>query len=153
MAPMSKPSPLAFEWSIKSPQGFFSGESKAELVAHMEEIARRLSHGEAQIEFSYDTGAVIAKISAKISDAMSARANARARADTTSGLRGLLARALLFFHGLGAPERALLEKRLAADYLKEEQARVTQSLLLAFKTVLAQAEAFSGANTSPSTLR
>jgi hypothetical protein len=135
----SKPLPMAFEWRINAPHGTFTGEQKAEIAARMEEIALRIGRGAALVEIAYDAGSVIAKIKAKLAPDARQAAMAKAARDTGKGVRGLIAKTLLFWHGLGAPAREELVRRLAEDYLREEQGRATAELLIAFKTIIAHA--------------
>jgi hypothetical protein len=129
---------IAFELRVQSPRGFLSGEQKALLVDKMEEIATRIAQGRAKIEFSFDLGAVIAKISAKTSPEMIERAKHRARSTSSRGFQGLWAKMLFFWHGLGPEAKVELEKMLVDDYLKDEQSKATLELLQSFKFIMDQ---------------
>lgn len=148
----AKKMPLAFEWRINSQHGQFSGEQKAELVDRMEQIADKLSRGTAKVEFSYDVGSVIAKISAKTNESMINRAKARAEADLNRGFQGFITKLLILWNARGARKEleAKLSERLASDYLKEEQAKATAELLLAFNAIMAHANALNPPTTTPS---
>lgn len=135
--------PTSFEWRLQSPNGALSGQQKAAMVDKMEEIAERIGSGRALLEFSYDTGAVIAKVSAKINKSMVERSKTKAHDDTSKGFKGFLAKALLFRHGLGLDARIELESRLAQQYLRQEQNKATAELLEAFTGIMALAGAAS----------
>jgi hypothetical protein len=147
----AKKMPLTFEWCIHSQHGQFSGEQKAELVDRMEQIAEKLSRGTAKIEFSYDVGSVIAKISAKTNASMIQRAKARAEADLTRGLQGFITKILILWNARGARKEleAKLAERLTSDYLKEEQAKATAELLLAFNAIITHANTIQPTVTMP----
>ena len=145
----SSPLTLAFEWRIESPQGIFSGEQKACLVDKMERIATLLFDDRAQIDFSYDAGSVIAKISAKTNADMLTRARRRARDASTRGFQGFVAKILIFWHHLGPEAKIELEHRLAADYLKEEKSQATRELLASFQDVKQKFDALSRVSTNP----
>lgn len=140
---------LAFEWRIESPQGVFSGEQKAVLVGKMEQIATLLFEDRAQLDFSYDAGAVIAKISAKTNADMLTRARRRARDASSCGFQGFIAKILIFWHHLGPEAKIELEHRLTADYLKEEKSHATRKLLASFQDIKQKADALTCLSSNP----
>ena len=131
----------SFEWRINSPRGFFSGEQKAALVERMEEIAERISQGQAEVEFSYDVGSVIAKIRAKIDEPMRERSQAKARRTATRGVTGLVAWSVMRWNGMGKDAQAKLIAGLEADYLRDEKAWATAEMAKAFKMIISHSAA------------
>lgn len=129
--------PPSFLWSVNSTRGLFTGEQKAALVDRMEQIAERVGGPATKVEFSYDVGSVIAKISAKPDPDMVERARQRAEDATSRGWHGLLAGALLFWHGIGPAGRAELQSRLADGYLRAELSDATGKMQSQFKKMLA----------------
>ena len=136
----ASPLTISFEWRIESPQGIFSGEQKALLVDKMEQIATLLFEDRAHLAFSYDTGSVVAQISAKINTEMINRAHQRAHDASHRGVKGLLAKLLLFFYRLGPQDKVAFDRLLAEDYLKEEKSHATRRLLATFQELKKQFE-------------
>ena len=128
--------PTSFVWRINAPHGVFTGEQKAQLVERMEEIIQRVSHGNALVEFSYDTASVIAKISAKTNAIMKDRAKEQAEKTTQRGFTGFVTRLLLFWYGAGQNAKAQLIERMEMDFLHKEQAKATAQLLTSFQKVM-----------------
>lgn len=129
--------PLSFQWRLQAPGGVLTGQQKAAMAERMEEISERVSSGRARVEFSFDRGAVIARISAKIDPGMRQRSEVRAQDHVRRGLSGALARFLLWRHGLGVQARDELERRFQDRYLLEEQGEATAALMHDFSAVMA----------------
>lgn len=124
--------PPSFSWSINSAKGSFTGEQKVEIVERMESIANLLCDGDAKLEFTYDVGAVTAKIFPQPSADMRLSARQRAANHATKGFVGMVTSLLLFLNRVGPGGRDKLIDSLAANYLRDDLIAATEKLQTEF---------------------